>query len=46
MLLRKGRNSALGKGETWGGGGEAGMEKPTKDESGSKGLEVEVAPAS
>jgi hypothetical protein len=46
VLLRRARNSALGKGGTRDGGGEAGMEKPTTDEAGSKGLEVEAAPAS
>jgi len=45
MLLRRERNSGLGKGGTRDGGGE-GMEKPTTDEVGSKGLEVEAAPGS
>ena len=43
-LLRRVRDSALGNGTR--DGGEAGMENPTVDETGSKGLGVEAAPAS
>jgi len=47
MLLRRARNSGLGKGGTRDdGGGEEGMEKPMTDEIGSKGLEMEAAPRS
>ena len=45
VLLRKVRDSASGSGGTRDGGGEAGTEKPTMDEAGSKGL-VEAVPAS
>ena len=46
MPSKRARNSAFGKGGTQDGGGEAGTEKPTTDEAGSKGLEVEAASAS
>ena len=45
-LLRRARDSALGNGGTRDGGGKAWMEKPTTDEAGSRGLEVEAAPES
>jgi hypothetical protein len=45
-LLRRARDSALGNGGTRDGGGEAWMEKPTVDEAGSKGLEVEAVSVS
>ena len=43
---KRARDSAFGKGETRDGGGEAGTEKPTTDEAGSKELDAEAAPAS
>ena len=43
-LPRRVADSALGNGETRD-GGEAGTEKPTMDEAGGKGSEVEAAPA-
>ena len=46
VLLRTVRDSALGNGGTHDGGGEAGTEKPTMDEAGGKGSEVEAAPVS
>jgi hypothetical protein len=42
VLLRTVRDSALGNGGTRGGGGDERTEKPTIDEAGSKGLEVEA----
>jgi hypothetical protein len=46
VLLRRTRNSTLCKGGTQDGGGEVGMERPTTDKTGSKGLGVDMAPAS
>jgi hypothetical protein len=46
VLLRRGRNSALGKGGTRDGEGVAWAEKPTTDDAGSEGSEVEAAPTS
>lgn len=46
MPLRRVRKSACGKGGTRDGGGEVGMERRTTGETGSKGSEVEAAPAS
>ena len=43
MPSKRARNSAFGKGGTQDGGGEAGTEKPTTDEAGSKGLQVKAA---
>jgi hypothetical protein len=45
VLLKRARDPALGEG-TRDGGGEAGLEKPTTDEAGSKGIEGAVAAAS
>ena len=44
-LPRRVADSALENGGTRDGGGEAGTEKPTMDEAGGKGSEVEAAPA-
>lgn len=45
-MLSVGRESVFGKGGTRDGGGEVGAEWQTTDEAGSKGSEVETAPAS
>jgi hypothetical protein len=45
VVVLVGWEDVLGKGGT-GDEGESGKEKPTTDEVGSKGLEMEVAPAS
>jgi hypothetical protein len=46
VLLRRVRNSGLGKGVTRDGGGEEGIEKPTTGEVGSMRLEMKAAPGS
>ena len=46
MPSRKARSPAFGKGGRRDGGEEAGMEKPTTDKAGGKGLEAEAASAS
>ena len=46
MLLKRAGNSAFGEGETWDCEEEMGVERPTMDEAGCKGLEAEAAAAS
>ena len=46
MPLRRVSSSALDKGGTRDGGRETGVEKPTTDDAGSKGLEAQAAPVS
>jgi hypothetical protein len=45
-VVLRASNSASAEGVTRDGGGEAGMEKPMRDEAGSKGLGAGTAPAS
>ena len=46
MLPKRAGNSAFGEGETRDCGEETGVERPTMDEAGDKGLEAEAAAAS
>jgi hypothetical protein len=43
MLLKRTVNSSLGEGETWDGGEEVGVGKPTMDEAGGKGMAAAAA---
>jgi hypothetical protein len=46
VLPRRERDSALDKSGAWDNGEDVGMEKPTRDETGSEGLKAEAESAS